>query len=84
MMDRSSFVSNEQEIRRISTCLCFSVKWRLVLVLENWSNDAPRPFVFITSLELSNTSRRLVETTRHPVVINNTGVFCASPCFRSA
>lgn len=34
-------------VRWVSGCLCFSVKWRLVLVLENWSSGATRPFVLL-------------------------------------
>ena len=44
---RPSSASSTRDVRGVWLRLCFWVKWRLVLVLENWSNNnAARRFVF--------------------------------------
>lgn len=75
-MNRSSFVSNERDIRRISSCLCFSVKWRLVLVLGKLEQQRGSTICFRrVSRSLVENDQSLDETTEHTAVNNDAGVF---------
>lgn len=79
-MTRSSFVSNERDIRRISTCLCYSVKWRLVLVLGKLEQQRGSTISFHHSpLELpSKRNKKSVDKSSQHTVVNNEAVVFVS------
>lgn len=83
-MNRSSFVSNERDIRRISSCLCFSVKWRLVLVLGKLEQQRGSTICFrrVSRFVVEN-DQSLDETTEHAAVNNDTRACFFFLCFTS-
>lgn len=81
-MIRLSFGSNKRDICRKSLCLCFSVRWRLVLVMENWSNNAaPRFIQWLIPIWLGSKRRYGVSQIEQGAIRQEVGVFWHS-CLR--